>query len=384
MNNAEVRFRFDKRNKATMSNAKNPQTGKVHIEVREIGTNNCVLIQTGVNLFKDQVSGKGRNLKCVRHNNASGINGTLKVLFNRIEAYVLSDKCQSIKDAKDYDNPNPAESTSFIEFMKDILRKKDPSLATIEHHNVLIRKLEEFGKIKTFKDVTYENIYEFDIHLKKTINSLATLNKRHSALHQYIKEAINRDLMTKDPYFTFKKPPKKSKEPTFLTEHEINKIKKYKPVNERLERVKDLFIFQMFTGLAYVDLANFTKDKVVVINGMKVIQSERTKTGEQYIALLLKEAEYVADKYNYNLPMLSNQKYNDYLKLLGAGSGINKSLTSHVARHTYATYLINKGVSIESVSKSLGHSNIKMTQHYAKLLGESVINEINQKVNKKR
>jgi site-specific recombinase XerD len=73
---------------------------------------------------------------------------------------------------------------------------------------------------------------------------------------------------------------------------------------------------------------------------------------------------------------LSNQKYNDYLKLLGAGAGLAKRLTSHVARHTYATYLLNKGIPIETVSRAMGHANIKQTQHYARMLGKTVIEDM--------
>jgi site-specific recombinase XerD len=90
----------------------------------------------------------------------------------------------------------------------------------------------------------------------------------------------------------------------------------------------------------------------------------------------LPEAERIAEKYGYSLPKISNQKYNDYLKLLGAGAGITKSLTSHVARHTFATYLINRNIPIESVSKALGHASIRQTQHYARLLGKKVIEDM--------
>jgi site-specific recombinase XerD len=173
-------------------------------------------------------------------------------------------------------------------------------------------------------------------------------------------------------------PPQKGKEPTFLEEHEIDKILNYQPVNDKLQHVKDLFVFQIFTGLSFIDLMNFSKTVISEQNGMKVIRSNRIKTNESYISLFLPEAEKIADKYNYHLPKLSNQKYNDYLKLLGAGAELNKNITSHVARHTFATYLLNKDIPIETVSKAMGHSNIRMTQHYAKLLGKKVISDMSR------
>jgi site-specific recombinase XerC len=145
---------------------------------------------------------------------------------------------------------------------------------------------------------------------------------------------------------------------------------------ERLQKIKDLFIFQCFTGMAYVDMQNFSRTDVSEMQGMKVIRSSRTKTDESFVALLLPEAERIAEKYSYTLPQISNQKYNDYLKLLGAGAGIDKPLTSHVARHTFATYLINKNIPIESISRALGHASIRQTQHYARLLGNKVIEDM--------
>jgi integrase len=139
-----------------------------------------------------------------------------------------------------------------------------------------------------------------------------------------------------------------------------------------------MFVFQCFTGMAYVDMIGFSRADVSEADGMKVIRSNREKTDESFISLFLPDAEKIAEKYNYELPRMSNQKYNDYLKLLGAGAGIKKTLTSHVARHTFATYLINRDIPIESVSRALGHAGIRQTQHYAKMLGKKVIKDMSR------
>ena len=148
-----------------------------------------------------------------------------------------------------------------------------------------------------------------------------------------LKKAIYSDLCKKDPYCEFKMPSKKGKDPNFLEQSEIDKILNYIPANAKLQEVKDLFIFQMFTGLAYIDLYNFSKDYISEIDGMKVIRSNRQKTDESFISLFLPEAERIAEKYNYQLPKFPNQKYNFYLKVLGAGAELKKTLTSHLARH---------------------------------------------------
>jgi site-specific recombinase XerD len=326
-------------------------------------------------LYDNQFSDT-HGFSCRNPPTAAAIARKARSMFNEIEAFTLSDKCVSLQDVHNWDKQDRAGTQSFIEFMRNVLSMKNLPMATSMHHSVLIRRLEEFGLIKTFADLTYENICLFDAFLRKTINSLATLNKRHTTLKHYIREAINMDLLAKSPYDRFKMPKKKSKDPTFLTDEDIKKIMDFQPTNEKLEKVKDLFVFQMFTGMAYIDLAGFCRAEISEIEGYKIIRSSRTKTDESFISLFLPEAEQIAEKYNYNLPKLSNQKYNDYLKLLGTGSGLTKTLTSHVARHTYATYLLNKGVPVETVSRAMGHSNIKMTQHYAKMLGKTVIEDM--------
>ncbi|MDR1645989.1 MAG: site-specific integrase [Tannerellaceae bacterium] len=371
MNNAVIRYVFDKKKQADNSK----KTGLLQIEVRLLGTNKCAYISTGIHLYKNQFS-DANGFSCRSHPNAVLITRKARGIFNEIEAYVLSDKCASLADVHNWDKQDKAGTQSFISFMRKTLARNNPSMATLEHHNGLIRRLEEFGIIKTFSDLTYENICLFDAFLRKKINSSATLNKRHSTLKQYIREAISMDMLTKNPYDRFRMPQKKSKEPTFLTDNEIKKILDYTPGNDKLSKVKDLFIFQMFTGMAYVDLCGFCRAEISEYEGHRIIRSSRTKTDESFISLFLPEAERIAEKYNYNLPRLSNQKYNDYLKLLGAGAGLEKTLTSHVARHTYATYLLNKGVPVETVSRAMGHSNIKQTQHYARMLGKTVIEDM--------
>jgi len=369
MNNAQLRFVFDR-----MKRASDSQKALLQIEVRLHGTNIKKLISTGIYLTKNQFSPKN-GFTCKNHPNAPAITGQATSMFRKIEAFVLSNECKSLNDVKNWDSTK--DSHSVIEFMKEQLTKSNPTRATYEHHAALIRQIEKFGKIKFFSDINYQNIVGFDSWLKSnSVHENSTLNKRHSTFRSYIKKAIYSGLCTKDPYFEFKMPTKKGKDPTFLEQGEIDKILNYNPVNEKLQEVKDLFVFQMFTGLAYIDLYNFSKDYISEIDGMKVIRSNRQKTDESFITLFLPEAEKIAEKYNYDIPKFPNQKYNFYLKVLGAGAELKKSLTSHVARHTFATYLLNKDIPIETVQKAMGHSQLSMTQHYAKMLGKKVVTDM--------
>jgi len=328
MINVQLRFVFDKYHTAT-----DKEKGLLQIEVRQSGTYNRKYISTGIHLTKNQFSPKN-GFTCRNHPNAIAITGQGISLFRKIESFVLSPNCKSLSDVVNW-NKSDIETQSVIAFMKDQLTKSNPTKATHEHHSALIKQIEKFGKIKYFSDITYLNIIDFDYYLKDNgVNENSTLYKRHSTFRQYIKKAVYMRLCEKDPYFEFKMPPKKGKEPTFLIQDEINKILNYVPLNDKLQRVKDLFVFQIFTGLAFIDLMNFSKDYIFEMDGMKVIRSNRQKTDELFITLFLPEAEKIAKKYNYELPKLTNQKYNDYLKLLGAGAELKKTITSHTLRHT--------------------------------------------------
>jgi len=369
MDNTQIRYVFDNKKQAS-----DTKKGLLTVEVRITGTNKRKTISTGIKLYKNQFSDKN-GFTCRNHSNAPAITGKATRIFRQIEAFILSDECKNLDDVKNW-NKEHAQTHSVSEFIRDYLRKSNPSLNVVEYHNSFLRRLDDFGKIKVFADCTYQNIEDFDFYLKEFIKSQPTLYKRHSLFKRYIEKAIKKGLCKYNPYDDFETKKGKSKEPVFLVENEIEKILNYEPVNEKLHKVKDLFVFQIFTGVAYVDLQNFDKSYISEIDGKEVISSNRKKTDQSFISLLLPEAKKVLEKYDFQLPKISNQKYNDYLKILIAGAGINKMITSHTARHTYATYLLNKGISITTVSRALGHSSERMTAHYAKLLGKTVVSEM--------
>lgn len=387
MDTLSLRFVFDRKGVANDTDSQ----GLLQIEVREIGTSNKVFISTGIKLFKKQYSKKNR--KIVQHTNAVSLNGKANRIFRDVEAFSLSDKCKELKDVKNWD-VKEERTLSVISFIESELKRRDPSLSVVSQNKALINMIDTFGKIKTFSDFTYENIIEFDDHLKENGLAQPTAYKRHSLLHGYIKEAINRGYCSYDPYITFRPKKGKSADPTYLDEEELETLKNYdlseETESDSLTRVKDLFVFQCFTGLAYVDLMAFKKEDISELDGYKVIRSNRQKTEQGFITVLLPDAIEILEKYDYQLPRISNQKYNAYLKLVGLyvkdenkKQAITKKLTSHVARHTYGTYLVNKGVPYETVARTMGHSNTRMTKHYAKMLGKTVVNDIANFVIKK-
>lgn len=159
----------------------------------------------------------------------------------------------------------------------------------------------------------------------------------------------------------------------FLTEEEIEAIMTHKFDIKRLELVRDIFIFCCFTGLAYIDVRALKPKNIVPLNRVEWIMSKRIKTGTPINVVLFEGAKLIVKKYEgdrrckgHLFPILCNQKMNQYLKEIAASCGINKNLTFHMARHTFATLTLSKGVPIESVSRMLGHTNIKTTQIYAR------------------
>lgn len=375
MDNARIRFIFDKKKIADNTTTK----GLLQVEVRIAGSNKAVFISTGVKLYKNQVSIKSISVCKSNVPNNLIIDSTALGVLRKVEKFVLSEKCKNLSDVKNW-NKDDSSDELIIPFMREHLRVRSKTLnlgqGTIKQHNVLINKLIKFEKIHTFKDLTYNNIELFDFYMKGEGLSSVSAHKRHSIFRIYIRDAINRGLLSSNPYSMYNPKKGKSKDPVYLTQEEVQLLKDYTPDFGYLERARDLFLFQCFTGLAYIDLMNFNKGSASDTDGFKVIRSNRVKTDENYITLFLPEAERIAIKYKYELPKLSNQKYNEYLKDVAKGAGINKLLVSHSARHTFATYLLNKDIPIETVSRALGHSNIKQTQHYARLLGKKVIEDM--------
>lgn len=168
------------------------------------------------------------------------------------------------------------------------------------------------------------------------------------------------------------------KDITYLTESEIKAIYDLKIDNKSLSDVRDCFILQASTGLSFADLYKLAKEDIHIdSDGTHYIVKNRQKTGSQFTTVVLPMGVEVLKKHNYQLHIISNQKYNFLLKTIQQLTGIQTTITSHLARRSFATLLLNKGVRLEVVSKALAHSSVKITQsYYSKLLNRTVINEI--------
>lgn len=268
-------------------------------------------------------------------------------------------------------------------------KSEEYSTATVKRYEACLNHLKNFIKLKFRKDdmflnsITQEFITGFELYLKIDKNcGHNTTIKYIKNFKKIIRNAVNNGWIKKDPFVNIKLKSKKV-DKEFLTENELFLLINKKFSIERLEQVKDVFLFGCFTGLAYSDLKELTLDNVVLDEKGKLwVHTHRKKTDiASHIPLLL-TPKMIIEKYKNNpycqlnnklLPVYSNQKMNGYLKEISTICGIQKKLTSHIARYTFATTVtLNNDIPIESVSKMLGHSSIKMTQHYATLLDKKV------------
>lgn len=237
------------------------------------------------------------------------------------------------------------------------------------------------------KKIDHAFITEYEFYLRTQRNcSNNTAIKYIKNFKKIILQCLANGWLEKNPFINYKSKLDEV-ERDYLTEEELINVFNKEFSIERLNIVKDIYIFSCYTGLAYIDVKNLTNSNITLgIDGNKWIFTHRQKTDTASKIPLLPIPEMIIEKYtnhpkcnveNTLLPILSNQRMNSYLKEIADVCGINKDLTFHTARHTFATTVtLSNGVPIESVSKMLGHTNITTTQHYAKILDKKVSNDM--------
>ena len=215
--------------------------------------------------------------------------------------------------------------------------------------------------------ITNSDIVRFRNYLINTYKyqteTLAGYLKRVKALFEY---GVKNGKMQLNPFMDMKIK-REIKEVTPLTRRELDIITSKQFVSDRLNNVRDIFLFSCYTGLSFVDLSSLSVDDIIDEKGVKFIRKKRQKTNVQFIIPLSNKAIALLEKYDYQLPCISNQKTNQYLKEIADVCGINQTLHFHLARHTALTMMLEQGVPIEIVAKIAGHKNIRQTQHYSKV-----------------
>ena len=339
----------------------------------------------------------------VVNNYLNQVRGQLQQIFNLLTAQNQIITPEMVRD-------------TFLGVDKDEKRQKKTILDAFEYHNAKFKEKVDVGKgskkTHTRLQITKNKVIAFmqdvlkvkDKPLEELKLSFATefehyLSVKHKLqtntsmkyvkiVKQIMNFAVGLEWISVNPFLQFKCS-YSNPEREVLTQLEIDLLYSKRMPNKRLEQVRDVFIFACYTGFAFADIEKLESNAVVKgIDGEYWIQTSRVKTNAAENVMLLDIPLEIIEKYKYDegckiknrlLPVISNQRYNSYLKEIADISNINKNLTSHIARHTFATTVtLANGVSLESVSALLGHKSIRTTQIYAKVAQTKLSSEMKQ------
>lgn len=353
---------------------------KASVEIRITHDRKQKYISTGIDIYPKEWKKEG----VVNTPDAAILNQQLQLLISDIRQVLLDMQREgtvdifSIPDRIAKLKQGDISLYDFIEQRTNI-RKYGKAQDTQDRYERFIRLFKKYGKISTFNDITEANIIAYDKYLSSTgMKTYSIWNNYHRFLNSFIMDAIDAGYIAKNPYKWVNIYKGKDEGINkYLTLEEFRRIQSIKLPTVSLERVRDVFVFQTYTCLSYTDLRDFNVSKIVTVKGMKVYTGNREKTGKGFTIPLLPTAIDILHKYNNVLPIISNVKYNQYLKVIAQAAGIDKPVSTHWARHTGATILLNAGIPMQIVSKICGHSSTKITEQvYAKLLDETVVDAL--------
>ena len=370
----QVTIVFDRRKKAT-------PTVKASVEIRICHNYKQKFISTGIRLNSTQWK-NGRIVNCP---DILQISKTLDKLLSDVRQVLYAMLDEGTLDISEVSRRLEmlyANKTDFLEYcnQRAVIRKYRKKKDSQERYDRFIRLFREWGKIKSFEDINERSIISYDLYLlKKGMKPYSKWNNYHRFLNSFIIDAVNDGLLRKNPYkwVNIEKEKNSSSINRCLTSFEFEQIRKAKMPTESMSKVRDLFVFQTYTCLRYSDLRAFDTKYIKEVKGMKVYVREAQKTKKPFTVPILSPAWSLLMKYHGKLPVISNVKYNLYLKNVAQAAGLDIKLTTHWARHTGATLLLNKGIDIRIIKKICGHSSTRITEQvYAKLLDETVVDAV--------
>lgn len=363
---------FDRRKMAS-------RTHEGYVEVRITIDRKTMYISTGVRVYKNEWAA-GR---IVNRPDANVLNDRLAIIFEKVHEGINESVKQGVKLDVEIVKRMVWQQTEIIkdgptllDWISDQIPLLDIGQGTRKRYHTLMNRLTEYGKLTRWEDVTVENITLFDSWLHQlndgAISDSAVYNY-HKCLKALLHRADQFGKIDRNPYERMKLKRGEKENIEYLTEDEMKAFERLLVPDGSLMAVShDLFVFQMYTGLAFSDMQAFDIRQYRKEGDTYRHTGERIKTGVAYVSQLLPPAVRIIEKYGGRLPKIDNADYNHNLKALGVMAGITIPLHSHLARHTFATYMLRNGSKIENVSRMLGHTNITQTQRYAKVLAQSV------------
>ena len=383
------------------------------VEIRVTVNRKPYYINTGVRVQKERfVAGSIRDVAGTC--DADDLNNRLAIISHMVEKEVnaclderrpidvteIRQKVWSVVPAISDDKTTP----TMVDWIRSYIVTANVSKSTRKRYITVCNCLMDFGKMVRWDQLTVDNIYAWDVWLRNrpiplTENQkLAGVEEAHISndsaynYHKVLKAAVNKamnfDILTSNPYDRLKGVFKRDKRDKvdYLTEEQMQKILELTPVpGSQAALARDLFIFQMYTGLGYADTQIFDIEQYREIDGRWRFIGERVKTGVPYVSMLLPPVVEVLKRNGWKVPKMNNQRYNQMLKVIGMVIGVER-LHSHMGRHSFATWMLSQGAKIENVSRMLGHTTVKQTERYAKVLAKDVYDDFDmvaEKINKK-
>ena len=304
--------------------------------------------------------------------------------FEEVRRLVKSpDKRKRIEDADD-----------MLAWMESEIERLGHSKGTVSHYRTLLARLAEYGQLRRWSDLSVEAISRWDewLHTIKKRQSKVEIKMQmpvrtisQGAVHNYHKNmrallgrALKFGIIQSSPYERMRGDIERGDVETveFLTDDERDRIEALELTEGRvISAARDMFIFQCYTGMAYADMMAFSVDKCQKDGDTLTYSAPRVKTGVWFYIQVLPKALEIAEKYGGSMPRMCNEVFNRKLKDIAKKAVITKKLTTHVGRHTFATWALRNGVPIERLAKMLGHTKITQTQRYAKVLASDVYSE---------
>ena len=369
------------------------QEGPVELRVTHNGKR--YHINTGIKVL-------GRDLRdgiIVNREDADVLNEQLLIVKERImkavnrciEQDIPIDVAEIRRQAYNISTTDTHNLTAMIDWMTEqvpLLNIKD---GTRRRYQVLLKRMREYGGLSSWGDLSVDGIYKFDAWLHRLTKAQSNGDRQsereqvpvgdaavynyHRTLGALLKRAVKFGIITASPYERLRGEFRKGVTDCaeFLSEDEIAAIESLHPMEgTQMAMARDLFVFQIYTGLAYADTQAFDISDYKNVGGKWINSGNRIKTGVPYVSHLMPQAVEVLKRYGMQTPKVNNAQYNASLKVIQQALGIKTRLHSHIARHTFGTRMLALGAKIENVQRMMGHRDIRMTQHYAKVIAESV------------
>ena len=373
------------------------------VEVRVTNNRKHYYIGTGVRVCKNRfAAGVIRDTKDT--SDADLMNERLKTITSLIEREV--NKC--LEERREVDVADIRQRVwslevaqtdgepTLVNWIREQIPMLNVSKGTRQKYTTLCNRMLQYDKLTRWEQLSTEAIYNFDAWLHQQERPLTQTEKRngrepqkvgdagvdsyHKSLRAMLNRALKMEKIDANPYDRLRGEFRSGKRDSvdYLTEEQMQKVMDITPVpGSQVAMARDLFVFQMYTGLAYSDTQRFDINQYREVDGRWVFMGERVKTGVPYVSMLLPPAVEVLRRYGMKVPKINNQRYNQMLKAIGMVIGIER-LHSHMARHTFGTWMLSQGAKIENVSRMMGHTNITQTQRYAKVLAKDVYDDFDK------